>query len=141
VDSASFPGVSSFSASLVDASHLLLPSIVADTIVLSVEDASRLNIGAVASDTTLRAKGASTVQMSGSSYNLTLIADDASVASCKEFVVAETGSATLSGASEAWIHVNGTILIDVTDASSLYYRGSPTIGSLTIDGASSVIEF
>ena len=79
--------------------------------------------------------------MNGSSFDLTLSADDASVATLREFVVDDTVSVTLSDASEAWIYVLGTIYINVTDASSLYYKGSPTIGSISFDGASSVTTF
>ncbi len=79
--------------------------------------------------------------MNGSSIDLILNADDASVATLKELVVNDTASVTLSDASEAWVYVLGTINIDVTDASSLYYKGSPVIGSISFGGASSVSTF
>lgn len=141
ISSSSFPSVSTFHASLSDASNLLLPSIVADTVTVSLSQASRANIGANASSTTVTAKHASSVQMNGSSYDLTLNADDASVATLKEFVVGDAASVTLRDASESWVHVTGTLSLHVTNASTLYYRGSPNIGSITLDGASSIFEF
>lgn len=140
INSASFPVVSTFRVSLSDASNLFLPSIVADTVWVSLSDASRANIGAIASDASVKVKGASSVQMTGSSFDLTLMADDASLATLKEFT-ASSATVTLTDASEAWVTVNGTLNINITGASTLYYRGSVDIGTLTLTGASSIIEY
>ncbi|MBN1686683.1 MAG: DUF2807 domain-containing protein [Spirochaetales bacterium] len=140
IDSASFPGVSTFSATLSDASNLLLPSIVADTVTVRLYDASRANIGAIASDTVVTCKGASSVQMNGSSFGLALIADDASLATLKEFT-AGGATVTLTDASEAWITVNGVFNFSCTGASTLYYRGAVDFGTFTIADASSIIEY
>jgi len=141
ISSASFPTVSSFNASLTDASSLLLPSISASSVSVKLTDASRADIGADASDTSVTAKRASSVQLNGSSFDLTLVVDDASVATFKNFVVNDTASVTVEDASEAWVYVLGTIYIDVHDASALYYKGSPTIGSISFDGASSISTY
>ncbi len=141
ISSSSFPSVSTFRASLSDASRLLLPSVVADAVTVTLSHASTANIGAIASAATVTARHASSVQMSGSSYDLILNVSDASVATLKDLVVADLATVTLSDASEGWVHVTGTIRIDVTDASSLYYRGSPAIASITLDGASSIASF
>ncbi len=140
IDSTSFPSVSAFRASLSDASHLMLPSIVADTVTVTLSDASRANIGVVASDVTVTARGASTVQMSGSGFNLSLTADDASVATLKQF---SAGGATvyLNDASEAWVYVNGVLNINLTGASTLYYRGTVDFGYLAMSDASSIIPY
>lgn len=140
IDSASFPAVSTFTVSMSDASHLLLPSIATDTLSVKLSGASRANIGAYASDTTITAKGASSVQMNGSSYDLSLTADDASVATLKEY---STNRATvrLDDASEAWVHVNGVLNINLTGASTLYYRGAVDIGTLILVEASSIDEY
>ena len=140
IDSASLPGVSTFRASLSDASNLFLPSIVAETVWVNLSDASRANIGAVASAASVKIKGASSVQMNGSSFDLTLIADDASLATLKEFT-ASGATVTLTDASEAWVHVNGVLNLSCTGASTLYYRGSVDIGTLTLTGASSIIPY
>lgn len=141
ISSASFPMVSSFEASLSDASSLLLPSIAASSVSVSLSQASRADIGADASDTKVTARHASSVQLNGSSFDLTLDADDASVATLKNFIVSDTASVSVNDASEAWVYVLGTIHIDVHDASSLYYKGSPSIGSISFTGASTVTTY
>jgi len=140
IDSASFPSATSFRATLADASNLLLPSIVAGTVSINLADASRANIGAVASDTTVTAKGASSIQMNGSTYDLSLTVDDASVATLKEYA-AGGASVKLSDASEAWVRVDGVLNINLTGASTLYYHGIVDIGTLTLADASSIIEY
>jgi hypothetical protein len=140
IDSVSFPSVTTFSANLKDASQLLLPSIVADSLTVKIEDASRLNIGAMTSDATVIAEDASRVQMSGSSSVLTLNVGDASVATLKEFSTS-TATVKLKDASEAWVYVNGILNVNLTGASTLYYRGAVDIGTLTLAEASSIIQY
>jgi hypothetical protein len=140
IDSASFPSVTNFRAKLSGASRLLLPSIVADTLSVKLTEASRANIGASTSDTTVTAKGASSIQMNGSSYDLSLTAEDASVVTLKEYRT-NGASVNLSDASEAWVHVNGVLNINLSGASFLYYRGAVDIGTLILVEASSIDEY
>jgi hypothetical protein len=44
----------------------------------------------------------------------------------------------LSGASEAEVVLSGTLNIDVSGASRLYYGGNPTIRQIDLSGASSI---
>lgn len=137
IDSTSFPSVSSFRATLSEASHLLLPSMVANTFTVKLSGASRANIGTAASDISITAKDASSIQMNGSCFDLNLTVDDASVATLKE-LTASGAVVNLDGASEAWVYVNGVLSVDLAGASSLYYRGSVDITNPRIVDASSI---
>lgn len=140
IDSSSFPSVASTDIDVSEASHLLISSVVTNQLTVSVTDASRATIGALASGTTVTVDDASTVKMSGSSYDLTMISSSASSADLADFETTDT-SATVSGASEAWVNVKGSLDVNVSGASSLYYHGTASLGYFNIEGASSFITY
>ena len=140
IDSASLPSVSSFSVVVDDASHLLLGSIVADLITVNVKDGGKATITALASTASVTVDRGSSLQMNGSAYDLSLTVTGASTADLKDFAVSEA-STTISDASEAWVNVDGALRPDITGGSSLYYRGSVTLISPNIAGASSIIQY
>jgi hypothetical protein len=140
IDSASFPSVASTSIDVSEASHLLISSVVTNELTVSVTGASRATIGALASGTTLIVEDASTVKMNGSSYDLTMTSAAASKADLTDYETTDA-STTVSGASEAWVNVNGSLDVDVSGASSLYYHGAASIGYFNMTGASSFITY
>ena len=79
--------------------------------------------------------------MNGSTYDLTLTVDDASVATLKEFT-ASGASVNLDDASEAWVYVNGVLQFNLAGASALYYRGAVQFGStFTLVESSSISPY
>ena len=140
INSGSFPGVTEFSATVAEASHLLISSVVANSMSVTVTGASGATVGVNASTSVVSVDSASTLKMNGSSYDLTLKVDRASDADLTDYA-ANSVSATVSAASEGWINVDGVLDADITGASSLYYRGTVTLGVLNIEGASSFIVY
>ena len=140
IDSASLPSVSSFSAQVSEASRLLLGSISAQSISIDVQDAGSATISAYASTASVTVDNASSLQMDGSANDLVLVVADASSANLRDFAVTNA-STKLSGASKAWVNIDGTLRPDITGASSLYYHGSAFFVSPVITGASSIIQY
>ena len=140
INSASMPSVPTFGIEVNDASHLLLGSIVADSVSIRIDGAGRATIGVQAGVVTATVDDAGSLQMNGSAYDLSLTVSDASAADLKDFQVYDA-YVTLSGASEAWIRVDGSLRPEITGASTLYYRGSVALISPIIADASSIIQY
>ncbi|MBT3275236.1 MAG: hypothetical protein HN368_18930 [Spirochaetales bacterium] len=138
IGSSSLTAVSALRISLSDASHLLLPSVVADNLTLDLDGASKATVGAYTSLANVSVTQASTLLLDGSGYSVDVVVDGASDADLSEFA-ANSASVTAGGASEAWININGTIGINLTGASTLYYTGTATWVSLNFTEGSSII--
>ena len=138
IGSTSFPSVAALDIAVSDASRLLLPSVVATTLSVEVSGASRATVGAFASNAIIAVDGASELQMDGSAYTLDISVRGASDGDLSAFNVDDV-DATVSGASEAWIRLDGTLRIDISGASTLYYYGQATWIAPNIADASSVI--
>jgi hypothetical protein len=105
-------------------------------ITVDVSGASRLTGDLLATQSVnLVISGASRCELTGATYDMDLDLSGASRASLSEF---ETANADLniSGASQASIDVIGTLDVDLSGASSLEYTGNPTLGRVSITGAS-----
>ncbi len=83
--------------------------------------------------------GASSVTLEGKGHNLNL---DISGASDADLVNIQLNNANvdLSGASDATININGSLNLEASGASSLEYKGDPTISSSELSGASEIIK-
>lgn len=81
--------------------------------------------------------GASTVKISGTVQNLKLEANGASDLKNYDLVV-DNFIAQLSGASDAKLTVNKSILAKANGASSLYYKGNPELRDVSSSGASNI---
>jgi len=79
--------------------------------------------------------GASTLQLEGTATNITADFSGASSGKLDNLAVA-TAKITVSGASNATINVSANIDANVSGASRLYYIGSPTLGNISVTGAS-----
>jgi hypothetical protein len=81
--------------------------------------------------------GASRVRLQGEAEDLHLDASGASNLDLGGFPV-EDADIELSGASEAEVVLTGTLDINASGASRLYFGGSPTVGRVDLSGASSI---
>ena len=88
-----------------------------------------------ASDCRILLSGASSCEFTGLTGTTTIIASGASEMDSPGLAM-QTADVKLTGASDASIHVNGTMNVDISGASTLNYTGNPTIGKIAISGAS-----
>jgi hypothetical protein len=99
--------------------------------------ASTLRGDIEAGDVRFEISGASSLILTGSGDNLRLDISGASDADLEEFPV-EDARIELSGASNATVNVNGTLDVEASGASDLYYVGEPSLGDIDTSGASSI---
>jgi hypothetical protein len=81
--------------------------------------------------------GASTCELTGSAGNTVIKASGASEMNSPNLVL-QSANVSLDGASDASIHTDGTLNIDISGASTLNYTGSPTMGIISVSGASEI---
>jgi hypothetical protein len=79
----------------------------------------------------------STCELSGSAGNTVIQASGASEMDAPHLVL-QSADVNLDGASDATIHTDGMLNIDISGASTLNYSGSPTMGKITVSGASDI---
>jgi hypothetical protein len=99
--------------------------------------ASGLSGHLAAAATDLDLSGASNVDLGGSGGNINIGASGASQANLGDFTVGDA-DIDFSGASRATMEISGRLNASLSGASSLHYRGNPTLGSLDITGGSSL---
>jgi len=121
----------------LSASSTLKVDATAKTINCEISGASRLSGNVHAEEADFVLSGASRVALNGSAGNLTLSAWGASKAEMGEFSLRDA-AVCLKGASEASINIQGKLNIDLSSGSRLTYSGSPTINSISVEGASSL---
>jgi RNA polymerase sigma factor (sigma-70 family) len=153
-----FKGIKSFRAKVGGASHLK-GDIEAAELRLDANGASRIELNGLAKSATLSATGASWlrladlrieagelrleaigasgIELKGSTKGATLSATGASKLHLTDLRI-DHASVRLSGASQAAIQVENKLDYTLDGASSLQYRGKPTIGKKSVSGASSV---
>ena len=86
---------------------------------------------------TFRISGASNVSLEGTAGDVVLEVSGASSVNLGDFTVADA-SVGASGASSVTVSASGTLDVDVSGASRLYYTGSGTLGSVAVSGASTI---
>ncbi len=101
--------------------------------------ASKLSGDVQATDITLRSNGASQYTLKGKGTNLTLNGDGASQANLSGLAM-QKASVTLNGASRANVNASANIDCNLNGASALRYSGSPTMGQVRVEGASSIAK-
>lgn len=104
---------------------------------VELSGASSLEGEITADDVSIEASGASRARLIGEANNLRLDASGASNIDLEDFPVVDA-EIELSGASEVEVTLSGTLDIDVSGASRLYYGGNPTIRRIDLSGASSI---
>jgi hypothetical protein len=105
----------------------------------NLSGASRLRGDIEVGDATFDASGASRVTLNGSARNMTVEGSGASQIDLSDFAVADA-KVKLSGASAATVNPSGTLDVDASGASDVYYLGDPTLGKVDTSGASSVVR-
>jgi|GEM_PF-911011 len=106
----------------------------------SVSGASDVQLNLTAERSIVSVSGASDVTISGASTYLELICSGASDLKAEKFK-AKDAKVTCSGASSSKINITDTLEIQVSGASDVKYKGSPTITAQTVTGASKVRQF
>jgi len=104
---------------------------------VNLSGASRLRGDIEAGDATFDTSGASRVTLNGSARNVTVEGSGASQIDLSDFAAADA-EVKLSGASTATVNPSGTLDVDASGASDVYYLGSPTLGNVDTSGASSI---
>jgi hypothetical protein len=123
---------------LSGASHIEALNISAWRLEAKVTGASSLtgNIKAT-NDARLEATGASSIELKGMSASLVMKVNGAARAELSEFPV-QNADLEISGASNAFINLNGRLDANVSGASNLFWAGSPIMGDIQTSGASNL---
>jgi len=108
-----------------------------DSMEFDLSGASVLTGRIEAPDLDLTISGASRATLGGAATSLTLDESGASQASLGDLPL-ESVRALVSGASSATVNVSGRLDADLSGASTLYYVGNPTLGTISTSGASSL---
>ena len=137
-----FPYSSTFQLNLSGASEAEIPVLSTSYPSMEVSGASKVTINDLAATSvSANISGASTVTVSGAVGNEDL---NVSGSSSAEFLNCRTTTAVvgLSGASRGWVSISGggTVALNASGASTLYYTGSPTFTVLNMSGGSNVIH-
>lgn len=126
----------------------------AENFMLKINGASRLDMDMTAGDFTadisgassvtgrltatssdIELSGASQIKLTGSGGNTSLHASGASHVDMAYYTV-NNADIEFSGASHGILEINGRLDVSLSGASSLEYRGSPTMGKVDVSGAS-----
>jgi Putative auto-transporter adhesin, head GIN domain len=118
------------------ASHVVLADEVsAPNLALDISGASEVDGPVGTTSLSLYASGASRARLQGSSTRVSVDGNGASQLEL-ESLLASTLDATLSGASQATVSVSESLSVDLSGASQLRYRGTPSITHQEVSGAS-----
>jgi hypothetical protein len=104
---------------------------------VDLSGASYLGGEITAREVRAEASGASRIRLRGKAEDLRLKVSGASNADLEKFPV-DHADIELSGASEAAVALSGTLDIDASGASRLFFGGNPTMGRVELSGASSI---
>lgn len=105
---------------------------------LLLSGASTLNGNLNTQNINIELSGASNVLLSGNGTNLLVDGSGASVIDLGAFKLSENANVILSGASVSTVNLNGTLTAELSGASVLKYYGEPTLGTITLTGASTI---
>jgi hypothetical protein len=105
--------------------------------IISASGSSDIKGPLQALDSQITLIGDSTCELSGSAGNTVLQASGASDMDSLDLIL-QSADVNLNGASDATIHTDGTLNIDITGASTLNYTGNPTMGKIAVSGASDI---
>lgn len=87
----------------------------------------------------IHVSGASRVELTGAGNDLDIHASGASAIKLANYFV-NNASVDLSGASIAYLNLNGSLDANLGGASRLVYTGEPSLGSIEVSGGSTVSE-
>ena len=132
-----FKSLDNFNLDVSGASSLDMDDIKVGDLSMEVSGASRVSGNMTAADIKLELSGASKVELAGLADDIMLKISGASTADLADFLL-DNASAKLSGASEVTLNVKGKLDASVSDASRLYFLGNPTMGNISVTGASTI---
>ncbi len=132
-----FKSTQSFRLNVSGASSLEINDIEVGNTEFDISGASKVTGSLKTSDARFVVSGASRVDLKGSANNFTLITSGASILDLLEFTVS-TANVKLDGASEATVAVKEKLDAALSDASRLYFHGNPTMGNISVTGASTI---
>ena len=104
---------------------------------VNLSGASSLRGDVEAGDARFDVSGASNAVLTGSGGDVAIDASGASQIDLSAFAVADA-DVKVSGASTVTVNPSGTLDVDASGASHVYYVGSPTMGKQETSGASSI---
>ena len=133
---AGFDSNNDLSVGLSGASSLDI-DILAGNITFGLSGASDMTGVIEADDVRIDLSGSSDIELYGYGKELIVDASSASSGDLREFQV-QDAHIQLSGSSDLHVNMNGTLNIDASGASTLYYTGNVTIGENDLSGASSI---
>ena len=119
------------------ASSLNIDNIEVGNTEFDISGASKVTGSLKTSDAKFVVSGASRVDLKGSANSFTLTTSGASILNLLEFTV-NTANVNLDGASEATIDVKEKLNAVLTGASKLYFHDNPTMGNISVTGASTI---
>ena len=126
-----------FTLAVSGASSMNLNDIQVGNVELEISGASKVNGKIDAGNVNLKISGASQVELEGLANNFVLEASGASKVNLADCPL-ENANASLSGASEATVHLKGRLDADLSEASRLYFQGNPIMGDFSVTGASTI---
>ena len=126
-----------FITDLSGASSLDMKDIEVGDVEFEISGASKVTGNVQAGDARFLVSGASEVKLEGSANNIILNSSGASNIDLANFPL-NNANVNLSGASEATLNLKGRLESILSGASSLYFRGNPTIGNISLSGASTI---
>ncbi len=103
----------------------------------NVLGASKFSGNIKAKDAKFLVSGAGDVKLAGSAETIALNTSGATKINLTDFPT-DTASINLSGASEATIQVKERLDVVLSDASRLYFKGNPVMGTTSISDASTI---
>jgi hypothetical protein len=104
---------------------------------VNVSGASHLSGDITCGDAWFEVSGASQVRLSGSGSNVRINASGASIVDLADLPAADA-RVQVSGASKATVNASGRLDAEASGASTVFYLGEPTLGSVETSGASSI---
>ncbi len=106
---------------------------------IALSGASRVNGDITAGNAEFHIDGASTIQLEGSANDMVASVDGASHFNLDDFTVSNA-DVSFSGASSGTINLDGTLDADLSGASTLWYIGEPTMGTINVADSSTLSE-
>ena len=135
-----FSSTEPFSATLSGASHLDIELTTDAGLDINLSGASSLAGSLTADgDAAFNLSGASSVEVSGAAANLDVGASGASKADLEGFIV-DYADINFSGGSSGSVYVNGTLDVNLSGGSHLYYSGQVALGDVNTSGGASLSQ-
>jgi len=132
-----FKSSEDFNLDVSGASSFDMGDIEAGNVKFEVSGASNISGNMTVDDAEFEVSGASSVDLEGSANDIILNLSGASEIDLIDLPL-NYASINLSGASEATLNVKGRLDAVLSDASRLYFQGNPTMGDISVTGASTI---